>query len=126
MTLGCSHGQHHYPETLARQADNKFCLENINLECRGIYPANSSEIAYLLKFTSQTQRERCSKLTFRVTVGIPDPVTLLIILEKAGKPGSGLICASPFPCVCSSSSYVLVIHASTGLRPRPFIALYSI
>ena len=61
-----------------------------------------------------------------VTVGIPDPVTLLIILEKAGKPGSGLICASPFPCVCSSSSYVLVIQASTGLRPRPFIALYSI
>lgn len=31
--------------------------------------------------------------------------SLLIMLEKAGKPGSGLTCASPFPCVCSSSSY---------------------
>jgi hypothetical protein len=35
-----------------------------------------------------------------VTVKILDPVILLVMLEKAGKPDFGLTCASPLLCVC--------------------------
>lgn len=61
------------------------------------------------------RRERDGKWWEAVTVRIWDPVTLHVIVMKAGKPGFGLTCTSPLPTVRSSSSYVFVIQAATGL-----------
>jgi hypothetical protein len=46
-----------------------------------------------------------------------------MILEKAGKRGFGLTCASPFPCVCSSvsdltSNYTYVLRTPPPARDR--------